>query len=97
MQIVLDFQVVLAGHQRGAQLAGKTDLLQSRLVLPHRLSAVGDGPAVHGVLGGENAQKGGFARAVAADQTVDLAGLKLQVQSGEDLLFAIGLGYVFCF
>ena len=63
------------------------------LIFPHGLAVVGHLAAVHGVLGGEDGQQGGFARPVAANETIDLARLDVQVQVLEYLIVAIGLAH----
>ena len=44
-----------------------------------------------GVLAGEDAQQGGFARPVAADQTINLPRRQLQIQVVQDLPGTVGL------
>ena len=77
---MLDLQVVGPGEQGGLELPGEANVVERFLVLPHRLAVVGDRAAVFGVLGGENAQQGGLARPVPADEAVDLPRLDGQVQ-----------------
>ena len=93
VQVILDLQVVGAGKQGGLELPGEADVVESVLVFPHGLAVVGHLAAVHGVLGGEDGQQGGFARSVAADEAVDLARLDVQIQVLEHLVVAIGLAH----
>lgn len=89
-EIVLHLQVVGPGKQGGLKLPGEADVVESPLILPHRLAVVGDRAAVFGVLGGEDAQQGGFPRPVPADKSVDFPGFDGEVQVVEDLLVLVG-------
>ena len=88
---MLDLQVVGPGKQGGLKLPGEADVIEGPLIFPYRLAVVGDVPAVFGVLGGKDAQQGGLARPVPANQTVDFPRLDGQVQIVEYLLVLVGL------
>ena len=67
LQVPLNFIGVLSAVAGAAQLTGKAQIIKSGSVFPNGLAAVAYAAAVHGVLGGEYAQQGGLANAVAAN------------------------------
>ena len=93
---MLHLQVVGSGKQGGLHLPGEADIVEGPLVLPDGLAVVGHLAAVLSILGGKDAQKGGFARPVAPNEAVDFSRLNGEVQIVEDLLVLIGLAQPLC-
>ena len=88
-------EIFLPGHEiieiRVVGDIGQLALAGQR-VLPHRHAADGDLPRVEGKDAGHGLQRGGFARAVVADEAIDLPGADVERQIIHGFFVPIGFG-----
>ena len=83
-----------AGGQLAAQFPAETQLAQGGLILPHGGAAVANLPGIQRDLRRQPGQQRRLARAVAANQPVDMPRFQRQAHIVQRRLFAVGLAQV---